>query len=110
MYYNYNDGNFYVCHFKRFTCCVPADLIWFTPVSKVEWVPSPASIPTHAHKMIKCDDWIVCIPSPLPSIATTTPVEKLHELLSALNLWEQELFPELSMEVDCYEFLHLVTS
>ncbi len=37
-----------------------------------------------------------------------TPPETFHEFIDTLDLWERELFPELSMTVDCYEFLQIV--
>jgi hypothetical protein len=38
------------------------------------------------------------------------PPENFHQFLDTLDHWEQELFPELTMNVKCYEFVHLVNS
>jgi hypothetical protein len=50
------------------------------------------------------------IPPSLQFVTTCTPAKMFREFLVMLKTWEQELFPKLSMEVDCYKFLNLVTS
>jgi hypothetical protein len=55
------------------------------------------------------DAWIVIIP-PNPTTSTkkeSTP-STFVEYLSTLDEWEWELFPELTMQVNCYELIQLV--
>jgi hypothetical protein len=40
----------------------------------------------------------------------TPPPKNCHQFLVTLDHWDQELFPELIMNVKCYRFVHLVNS
>jgi hypothetical protein len=107
-YYDHDTGDLYVWQDKNFARCVPTDAIQFSPISDVDWNPSPTSTPVYACQAIYGNEWIPLIPAPTPIPLLMTPPETFQEFIDTLDLWEQELFPELSMTVDCYEFLQIV--
>ncbi len=108
MYYDHDTGDLYVRQNEKFARCVPIDAIRFSPISEVDWNPSPTSIPVHARQAIYGNEWIPLIPPTLPTPGSSTLSETFQEFITTLDLWERELFPELSMTIDCYEFLEIV--
>jgi hypothetical protein len=59
--------------------------------------------------MIQEDAWIATIPDHPMTVPThNTPTATFQEFLTNLDEWESKLFSELTMYVDCYNFMHLV--
>jgi hypothetical protein len=109
-YYDHDSGDLYIRNKETFTRCVSIDSIRFTPISTVSWTPSTTSIPVPARLTITGDSWIPTIPGPPPPAPAVFIPETFPEYLGTLDLWERELFPALSMEVEPFEFIDLVTS
>jgi hypothetical protein len=63
------------------------------------------STPVHARQSIYGNELIPLIPATFPTPVSKTSPETFQE---SLDIWEPELFPELSMTVKCYEFLKIV--
>jgi hypothetical protein len=108
-YYDSDNGEFYVRQESGYLRCVSIDPIRFSPISQIDWQPTPTSIPVHARLTIQGDDWIPLIPpTSVAPTASATTAATFPEFLSSLDTWETELFADLTMHVDCYEFIHLV--
>ncbi len=54
--------------------------------------------------------WIPTIPVLPVSIKSNEVASTFTEFIETFDVWERELFSDLHMEVDCYEFLSLVES
>jgi hypothetical protein len=108
-YYDHASGELYVRHEQVFTRCNSVDAIRFAPLLEVDWRPRSTSIPVQARRTIQGKTWILLLPAPPIPTPTSNPISATFLVfLSSLEPWERELFPELSMEVDCYKFLELV--
>ena len=63
-----------------------------------------------ARRTLQGESWIA-IPDAPPSLPRAPPVlATFTEFLLSLALWENQLFPDLTMHVDCFEFIHLVNT
>lgn len=109
-YYDHLGGDLYVRQDNVFLRCVPIDSIRFAPVSTTVWTPTPHCTPVHARPTISGSSWIPTIPPPLLAKKAHNIPETFCEYLATLDPWERDLFPVLTMDVGCYEFLDLVTS
>jgi hypothetical protein len=69
---------------------------------------STASVPVHARQTIQGNAWIPLLPGRLPSSTPSCPPATFSDFLETLDEWETELFLELTMLVDCHEFIRLV--
>jgi hypothetical protein len=109
-YYDHTSGDLYIRTTAGHTRCGAIDPIWVFPISESSWQPTPHSTPVHARCTLQDDAWIPIIS---PSISPPVPAEihgTFSDYLSHLEPWELELFVDLSMEVDCYNFIDLVNS
>jgi hypothetical protein len=84
--------------------------IRFHPVSETNWIPNSTSYPVPTWLTIHGDSWIPEIINPSPTPPPVEHAETFSQFLKTLEPWEWNLFPELSMEIDCYEFVKLVNA
>jgi hypothetical protein len=86
------------------------DPIRFTPISTIDWQPMPTSTPVQLRKAIHGTDWIPLVTSQIKSCVIHDPPLTFQSFLTTLDKWEQELFVDLTMEVDCYQLIQIVNA
>jgi hypothetical protein len=110
FYFDHSTGDLFVRNPTGFTRCIAIDSIRFSPISELEQHSSPSSFPVSARPTIQGEFWIAIIrPLVIPPFCYDPPSTFL-EFLTTLELWERELFSDLTMQVDCFEFIQLVNS
>jgi hypothetical protein len=61
IYYDYETSERFVHQTTGYTRCVSTNPIRFSPISVIQWVPTPTSIPVTARLTIQSTDWIAII-------------------------------------------------
>jgi hypothetical protein len=109
-YYDRAQGDLYVRQLFGYQRCVAIDSVQFSPISQIDWKPTPTSIPVHARLTLKGDVWIplISFPSVDPPNSVLPIASTFSEFLQSLEQWEKELFADLTMHADCYELISLV--
>ncbi len=109
-YYDTQDGDLYIRQPLGYHRCVAIDPIRFSQVSNIKWQPTPTSIPVHARLSIHGDSWLPQLPANIRSVQSNpaTIASTFAEYIQTLEEWEKELFADLTMHVDCYDFIQRV--